>query len=188
MKETNGKKTRTLRAFARKTLGSSGTRSHTARAAMLSMALGVTATVSAAPSVKVLASAPTKATVATAQKPAKRHWYQIGKASWYGGGFNGRKTANGETFNTYDLTCAHRTLPLGSYIRVTNLANNKSTLVRVNDRGPMVPNVVLDLSRAAAQKLGFDGLAKVKIETVSTPDARIEMAQLEMPHAMASGQ
>ena len=103
---------------------------------------------------------------------AKHHWFQVGKASWYGGRFNGRKTASGETYNMNSLTCAHRTLPLGSWIRVTNLLNMKSAFVRVNDRGPAVANHIVDLSYAAAQRLGMNGLAKVKIEPVNPLDAQ----------------
>ncbi|MDE1161831.1 MAG: septal ring lytic transglycosylase RlpA family protein [Acidobacteriaceae bacterium] len=123
----------------------------------------MTASVSAAPTTsKVTASAVQTVTA----KPAKRHWFEVGKATWYGGDFNGRKTANGDTFNENELTAAHRTLPLGSWIRVTNLKNKRSTMVRVTDRGPWVNNAVLDLSHAAAEKLGFSGTAKVKIEPV----------------------
>ncbi len=103
---------------------------------------------------------------------AKHRWFQVGKASWYGGRFNGRKTASGETYNMNNLTCAHRTLPLGSWIRVTNLLNMKSAFVRVNDRGPAVANHIVDLSYAAAQRLGVNGLAKVKIEPVNPLDVQ----------------
>jgi rare lipoprotein A len=96
---------------------------------------------------------------------------QIGTASWYGGKFNGRKTASGERFDMNALTCAHRSLPLGSWIRVTNLLNLKQVFLRVNDRGPVPRSRVLDLSRAAAQKLGIGGLGKVKIEPIREGDA-----------------
>ncbi|QEY24975.1 septal ring lytic transglycosylase RlpA family protein [Neisseria animalis] len=91
---------------------------------------------------------------------------QSGNASWYGPVFHGRKTANGERFNMNAMTAAHRTLPLGSTIKVTNTRNGKSIIVRVNDRGPFHGNRVLDLSKAAAAKLGFlgQGTAHVKIE------------------------
>lgn len=90
----------------------------------------------------------------------------IGIASWYGPGFHGRLTASGEVYDQYQLTAAHRTLPLPSFLRVTNLANQRSVVVRVNDRGPYHGNRIIDLSYAAAQRLGFDGLAKVSLETV----------------------
>lgn len=91
---------------------------------------------------------------------------QVGISSWYGPGFNGRLTASGEVFDMHQLTAAHRTLPLPSYIRVTNLSNNRVVIVRVNDRGPYHGKRILDLSYAAARALGFKGVAKVSIEPV----------------------
>src|SRR5262249_35789036 len=78
---------------------------------------------------------------------------QTGRASWYGRGFHGRKTANGERFDMHALTAAHRTLPLGSYVRVTNPSTNESVVVRINDRGPYARGRVIDLSYAAAKIL-----------------------------------
>jgi rare lipoprotein A len=101
---------------------------------------------------------------------------QTGKASWYGQKFQGRKTANGERFDMNALTCAHRTLPLGTWVRVTNLSNRKSTFLRVNDRGPVPATLIVDLSFAAAQKLGISGLGKVKIEPVRKGDVRMAEA------------
>jgi len=91
---------------------------------------------------------------------------QIGTASWYGPGFHGHETASGETFNQHALTAAHRTLPLGTEAKVTNLATGQSVMVKINDRGPYVKGRHLDLSRAAAKQIGLTkpGLAKVKIE------------------------
>jgi len=108
------------------------------------------------------------------------HWYQLGVASWYGKFFEGRATASGEPFDPHQLTCAHRTLPLGSVLRVTNLRNHKSVIVTVNDRGPVPEDRVIDLSRAAADVLDFrdDGLAPVKVELIGPRD---ELAQLLMP-------
>lgn len=108
------------------------------------------------------------------------HWYQLGVASWYGKFFQGRTTASGEPFDENQLTCAHRTLPLGSVLRVTNLRNNKSVIVTVNDRGPVPESRVIDLSRAAAEALDFSdqGLAPVKVELIGPRD---ELAQLLMP-------
>lgn len=91
---------------------------------------------------------------------------QEGITSWYGPGFNGRPTASGEIFDMHQLTAAHRTLPLPSYIRVTNLANDQSVIVKVNDRGPYHGNRMLDLSYAAARKLGIQGTGRVSIEPV----------------------
>ena len=80
---------------------------------------------------------------------------QIGTASWYGPGFHGHATASGETFNQHALTAAHRTLPLGTEAKVTNLATGQSVLVTINDRGPYVKGRHLDLSRAAANQIGL---------------------------------
>lgn len=98
----------------------------------------------------------------------------IGLASWYGADFHGKPTANGETFNMHSLTAAHRTLPLQCTVKVTNLANNRSLMVRVNDRGPFTGNRLIDLSAQSAKLLGFydRGVAKVKVELVSLTRAR----------------
>jgi rare lipoprotein A len=143
-----------------------------ARIGMLAVTLGLTASLLASPTVKP-ESAVTPDKAQTDNPTPKRHWFQIGKASWYGGSFNGKLTANGETYDMYDFTCAHRTLPLGSWIRVTNLKNKRWTFLRVNDRGPMVPGRIVDLSYAAAQKLGIEGLGKVRIEQVSPTDPNL---------------
>jgi rare lipoprotein A len=91
-----------------------------------------------------------------------------GIASWYGDDFHGRLTANGEIYDMHSLSAAHPTLPIPSYVRVTNLANRKSLVVRVNDRGPYVGNRVIDLSVRAAKLLGFHdkGLGRVRVEYV----------------------
>jgi rare lipoprotein A len=91
---------------------------------------------------------------------------EVGTASWYGAAFAGRPTASGEIFDPRRLTAAHKTLPLGSIVRVTNLDNGRSTVVRVNDRGPFARGRVLDCSEAAARSLGFRqrGVARVAIE------------------------
>lgn len=104
---------------------------------------------------------------------------RIGLASWYGPGFHGRRTANGETFDSERLSAAHPTLPLPSIVRVTNLENRRSMLVRVNDRGPFVGDRVIDLSRAAARRLGFErkGVASVRVQFVSLADAKGEAPQ-----------
>jgi rare lipoprotein A (peptidoglycan hydrolase) len=81
---------------------------------------------------------------------SQHHWFEIGKASWYGKKFDGRRTASGEKFDMHELTCAHRTLPLGSWVRITNLRNHRIVFARVNDRGPMIDDRVIDLSYAAA--------------------------------------
>lgn len=91
-----------------------------------------------------------------------------GVASWYGPGFHGKTTANGETYNQYAMTAAHKLLPLGTEIRVTHLENGKSVLVRVNDRGPFVDDRIIDLSRAAASRLEMmnTGTARVRIQSL----------------------
>lgn len=93
---------------------------------------------------------------------------QQGLASWYGRKFHGRKTSNGETYNMYAMTAAHKTLPLGTWVRVTNRSNGRQTVVRVNDRGPFVEGRIIDLSYAAAEKLGVvgPGTAPVRIEAL----------------------
>jgi len=89
-----------------------------------------------------------------------------GKASYYGSEFDGRSTANGETFSNKEYTAAHKSLPFGSLVKVTNLANNKTVIVRINDRGPYVAGRVIDLSRKAAEDLDMirAGVIDVKIE------------------------
>jgi len=88
---------------------------------------------------------------------------QSGRASWYGPGLHGRKTASGETFNTNDLTAAHRTLPFGTRVRVVNQRNGQSVVVRINDRGPYAGGRVIDLSRASAQAIGLSGVGSVNL-------------------------
>jgi rare lipoprotein A len=96
---------------------------------------------------------------------------EVGLASWYGIERQGKPTASGEPFDKDGLTAAHRKLPLGATVRVTNLKNLQSTLLRINDRGPGIGGRVIDLSWAAAKKLGFleAGLARVEIDVISYP-------------------
>ena len=84
----------------------------------------------------------------------EKNYYEEGVASWYGPNFHGKLTANGEIFNQYDITAAHKTLPLPSIVRVTNLENSREIIVRINDRGPFVGNRIIDLSLKSAQLLG----------------------------------
>jgi len=88
---------------------------------------------------------------------------QSGKASWYGPGFQGKRTASGERFNTNDLTAAHRTLPFGTRVRVVNKSTGRSVVVRINDRGPYAHGRVIDLSRASAQAIGILGVGTVEM-------------------------
>jgi rare lipoprotein A len=93
-----------------------------------------------------------------------------GIASWYGPGFHGRQTANGERYDMFGLTAAHRSLPFGTKVRVTNRQNGKSVVVRINDRGPYVGQRVIDLSRGAAQAVSMTetGIAPVKLDVLPT--------------------
>jgi rare lipoprotein A len=104
-------------------------------------------------------------------KPAPTKKYQVGKASWYGRFFQHKATASGEPYEMNDLTAAHRTLPLGSWVKVTNLRNSRSVMVRINDRGPVRRNRIIDLSYGAAKTLGLghDGIAPVRLEVFETP-------------------
>ena len=96
----------------------------------------------------------------------------MGVSSFYGSDFHGKLTANGEVYDMYGLTAAHKTLPLNTIIRVTNMANRRNLIVRVNDRGPYVTGRILDLSYGAALKLGFvnQGTTRVKIEIIEIGD------------------
>jgi rare lipoprotein A len=113
-----------------------------------------------------------------------RHWIEVGQASWYGHSFQGHKTATGESYNMNLLTCAHRTLPLGTWVKVTNLKNRKSVVVRVNDRGPALDNRIVDLSYAAAQAVGLHGIGKVRLDSLRDGDPELTnalLAQVRMP-------
>jgi rare lipoprotein A len=113
----------------------------------------------------------------------RQHWFQFGRASWYGHALQGQPTANGEAYDMNAMTCAHRTLPLGSLIRDTNLHNHRSQVVRVNDRGPLIETRVVDLSSAAARRLGFShrGTAKVRLDLIDTKPTPTEVAMLTRP-------
>src|SRR5262249_31576167 len=108
--------------------------------------------------------------------PQSSEAIQTGIASWYGPGFHGRRTANGEVFNQHALTAAHRTLPMGSRAVVTNLNTGQSVEVRINDRGPYKSDRVIDLSYAAARRVGVwgPGIAPVKVEVISPEGLPIE--------------
>jgi rare lipoprotein A len=117
-------------------------------------------------------SAPSRAVPAKPEirnRTGKNQPYQIGTASWYGEYFVGKPTASGEDFDMYDMTAAHPTLPLGSYVRVTNLRNGRAVIVKVNDRGPVVPGRIIDLSFGAARVLQFEnrGLQRVRLDLVT---------------------
>lgn len=93
-----------------------------------------------------------------------------GVASWYGDKFHGKPTATGETYNMYDLTAAHKTLPLNSMLFVTNMENGKTLMVRLNDRGPFVGDRIIDLSQASARALGITGLGQVRVQYAGPAD------------------
>lgn len=115
---------------------------------------------------------------------ALKHWIEVGQASWYGLQFQGHKTATGEPFDMNQMTCAHRSLPLGTWIKVTNLSNRKFVFVRVNDRGPALDDRIVDLSYAAAKAVGLRGLSKVRLDRLRTGDpelAKSLMAQMQIP-------
>ncbi len=108
---------------------------------------------------------------------------ETGVASWYGPGFHGKKTANGETFNTNAMTAAHRTLPFNTLLRVENLSNGKSVKVRVNDRGPYAKDRVIDLSKAAARQLDIinDGTARVELFLLNGSKNDLNVENLKKP-------
>lgn len=115
----------------------------------------------------------------TVAGPNVAGYHETGRASWYGRFFHGRRTANGERFDMHALTAAHRTLPLGSYVRVTNPATDRSVIVRINDRGPFARGRVIDLSMAAASALHMQhaGTARVEIEGLTQQQAKVEQAE-----------
>jgi rare lipoprotein A len=127
------------------------------------------------PSISIIPSAPeTPEELPCAKVPAPAPpIVETGLASWYGARHHGKRTASGELFDQKKFTAAHPTLPWGSIVKVTNLANGKSVEVRINDRGPFGKGRIIDLSRAAAKALGMvgRGVAQVKIERLSRPES-----------------
>lgn len=101
-----------------------------------------------------------------------RGYYQEGKASWYGREAHGRKTASGERFNMHKMTAAHRELPFETWAVVRNMDNGREVAVRINDRGPFHKTRIIDLSRAAAKKIGLDGVGRVSVRAVTEAEAR----------------
>ena len=118
-------------------------------------------------------------------KSKHRSPYQVGTASWYGEYFEGRATASGEPYEMYDLTAAHPTLPLGTWVRVTNLHNGRRVYVRINDRGPIVPGRIIDLSYGAAQSLRFTskGLQRVRLDVVPPQEPQTRQVAMLRPIA-----
>jgi peptidoglycan lytic transglycosylase len=109
-------------------------------------------------------------------KPNRPPKAQVGKASWYGRIFQNKKTASGEPYDMYDLTAAHRSLPIGSWVKVINLRTDRSVIVRINDRGPVLPNRIIDLSYQAAKILGIRGVARVRLEPLPTQEIAANLA------------
>lgn len=120
--------------------------------------------------------------------PSSRGFSETGTASWYGTKFHGHKTSNGETYSMYGMTGAHRTLPIPSYVKVTNLDNGRTAVVRINDRGPFKSQRIMDVSYAAATKLGFidKGTARVRIDAIDTAHGRAPAALAAAPSAPPS--
>lgn len=113
--------------------------------------------------------------------------YQVGVASWYGEDFEGRPTASGEPYEMFEMTAAHPTLPLGSWVRVTNLHNGRKVYVRINDRGPIIPGRIIDLSYSAASQLRFagKGLQRVRLDVVSPRQSKNQPQQIAMLRPLA---
>ncbi len=105
---------------------------------------------------------------AASKKANRKKPYQVGTASWYGEDFVGKPTASGEPYDMYDMTAAHPTLPLGTFVKVTNLRNGRAVVVRINDRGPVVDGRIIDVSYNAARALNFKnrGLQRVRLDVV----------------------
>ena len=114
---------------------------------------------------------------------SSRGFVQRGEASWYGTKFHGRATSSGEPYDMYAMTAAHKRLPLPTYVEVTNLNNNRKIIVKVNDRGPFHPGRIIDLSYAAAHKLGITGTgtAPVEIRAIDTSSLDLNTASVTLP-------
>jgi rare lipoprotein A (peptidoglycan hydrolase) len=130
--------------------------------------------------------APPRLEPQTFQANVKRP-YQVGVASWYGEDFEGRPTASGEPYEMFDMTAAHPTLPLGSWVRVTNLHNGRKVFVRINDRGPIIPGRIIDLSYSAASELRFagKGLQRVRLDVVSPRQRKNQLQQIALLRPLA---
>jgi rare lipoprotein A len=135
--------------------------------ALLFASLGAAQGPNSSEATATTSAAPTKQESRT-QAKNKAKPYQIGTASWYGEYFVGKTTASGEPYDMYDMTAASLTIPLGTYVKVTNLHTGKAVVVRVNDRGPVVPGRIIDLSYGAATALQFTnrGLQRVRLDLV----------------------
>ncbi len=121
----------------------------------------------------------------TGPVPADPDFEQVGTASWYGPGFHGKLTANGERYDMDAMTAAHRTLPFGTRVEVTNLSNGRSATFRINDRGPFIRGRIIDLSRRGAEVLGFRGagVTKVRVQAALTTPQRAAAPAQPRPRA-----
>ncbi len=119
---------------------------------------------------------------ASTLRPNPQKPYQVGTASWYGRYFHGKTTASGEPFNMYQFTAAHRHLPLGTLVKVTNLENGQAVIVRVNDRGPVPKSRIIDLSYGAARMIGLSGpgIEPVRLDIVE-PAPEIAQSEAGLP-------
>ena len=116
-------------------------------------------------------------------KPARqKKAAEIGRASWYGRIFQQKKTASGEPYDMFDLTAAHRSLPIGSWVKVTDLKTERSVVVRINDRGPVTRNRIIDLSYEAAKILGMRGVDRVRLDVLPTPELAESSAAVVLPY------
>ncbi|MGE3297079.1 MAG: septal ring lytic transglycosylase RlpA family protein [Porticoccaceae bacterium] len=117
--------------------------------------------------------------------PTAAGYREIGVASWYGAKFHGRATSNGEPYDMFAMTAAHKTLPIPAYVRVTNLENDRSAIVRVNDRGPFHGDRIIDLSYAAAKKLGVLNPGTARVEVVAIDPSPYQRNSVEVPRISA---
>lgn len=117
--------------------------------------------------------------------PTAKGYREVGIASWYGSKFHGRSTSNGEAYDMFAMTAAHKTLPIPAYVRVTNVDNGRSAIVRVNDRGPFHDDRIIDLSYAAARKLGVYANGTAKVEVVAIDPADYQRNSVEEPRVVA---
>ncbi len=136
--------------------------------------LFLVATLEAAPASKSSTRSP-ESIPSSAKAAPKTKPYQVGKASWYGKQFHGKTTASGEAYDMFQFTAAHRQLPLGTWVKVTNMRNGRWIIVRVNDRGPVPANRIIDLSYGAAQMLEFraKGVEKVRLDLLPAQPTEI---------------
>ncbi|MBV1932166.1 MAG: septal ring lytic transglycosylase RlpA family protein [Porticoccaceae bacterium] len=117
--------------------------------------------------------------------PTAKGYREAGMASWYGTKFHGNHTANGETYSMYGMTAAHKTLPIPAYAEVRNLANNRSVIVRINDRGPFHGDRIIDLSYAAAKKLGYAGQGTARVEVTAIDPHNFQKNSVQAPRIPA---